>query len=163
MVEWYSPGGASVHAQLIHASLGLPESKYQTTPRLVQLFLHSSWQRVDILYNGPPPFNLKLPLPMEISWAHPSPQQKKHLDWLSHFCRVNYCHRPTDLTTRLVTIGRFYVRSTAMQPKNIVCARTVNYNNSVIIIVIVFYVKYKDWPMQRLDFYTRNCPAPSAD
>jgi len=40
---------------------------------------------------------------------------------LQPFCRTYYCHRPTDRptdhTTRSVTIGRIYVRSTAMWPK----------------------------------------------
>jgi len=33
------------------------------------------------------------------------------------FYRAHYCGRPTDHSTRSVTIGRIYIRSTAMQPK----------------------------------------------
>jgi len=36
------------------ASLGPPESKFQTGSRSVQPFLHSSLQSAAILYNGPP-------------------------------------------------------------------------------------------------------------
>jgi len=50
----------TVHLHLIHASLGPLESKYQTASRLVQPFVHSSWQRVAILFNGPPLFSLKI-------------------------------------------------------------------------------------------------------
>jgi len=66
MVQWYSPGGASVHSALIRASLGPPEFKYQTASRSVQTFLHSSRHSDPILYNGPPfsPSPPKLPLSM---------------------------------------------------------------------------------------------------
>jgi len=42
-------------SHLIRDSLGPPESKFHTASRSVQPFLHSSQQRVAILYNGPPP------------------------------------------------------------------------------------------------------------
>ena len=49
-----------------HASLGPPESTSQMASPSLQPFLHSSWQRVPILYNGPPLSSSKLPLPMGI-------------------------------------------------------------------------------------------------
>ena len=63
------------------ASFGPPESTTQTAYRSVQLFLHSSRQKVSILYNGRP-FPRKLPLLMGdldliwfvIPWTHPSQQ-----------------------------------------------------------------------------------------
>ena len=58
-----------------------------------------------------------------VPWEHPSPQPKRHLDRFSHFAgltgvTVRQTDRPTDYATRLVTIVRIYVRSTAMRPKN---------------------------------------------
>jgi len=52
-----------------------------------------------------------------------SPQPKGHLDRCSRFCRLtNVTDRPTDTptdhATRSVTLGRIYVRSTAMPPNN---------------------------------------------
>jgi len=47
------------------------------------------------------------------SWAHPSPQPKRHLDRFSRFCTI-FTDRQTD---HCVTIGRIYVR-TAMRPRN---------------------------------------------
>ena len=49
-----------------------------------QPFLHSSRQKVPILYSGRH-FPQKLPLPRGI-WTHPGPQTKRHLYWFSHFC-----------------------------------------------------------------------------
>jgi len=78
---------------LIHASLGPPESITQTASQSLQPFLHSSWQKVPILYNERP--SPKLPLSMEgsgppskciITWTHPRPQPKRHLDRFSRFC-----------------------------------------------------------------------------
>jgi len=43
-----------LHSHLIHASLDPPESTSQTESQSVQPFLHSSWQAVPILHNGPP-------------------------------------------------------------------------------------------------------------
>ena len=52
----------------------------------------------------------------------PEPSTQRHLDRFSRFCRTDYSDRPTDRpidrTTRYVTIGRIYVRSTAMRPNN---------------------------------------------
>ena len=52
------------------AFFGPPESKTQIANRQVQLFLHSSWQKVPILYNWRP-FPTKLPLQ---PFSHRSPQ-----------------------------------------------------------------------------------------
>jgi len=51
-------GDLNLH--LIHASFGPPESTTQAGSRAVQPFLHSSQQRVAILYNVPPLFLLKI-------------------------------------------------------------------------------------------------------
>jgi len=64
-VQSYSPGGASVHPNLINASLDPHESTSQTASRSTQPFLHSSLQSFPILHNGPP-FPSKLPLRMGI-------------------------------------------------------------------------------------------------
>jgi len=55
-----------------------------------------------------------------IPWAHQSPRSKRNLDRFSRFCRADLCDsdRPTDHGTRFVTIGRIYIRSTAMRPNN---------------------------------------------
>jgi len=81
---------------------------------------------VPILYNGTPPFPLKFPLTMGRSGT-PS------FAWLLGPTRVLNPNgisiglavfaglvtlRQTDHTTRSVTIGRIYVSSTAMRPKN---------------------------------------------
>ena len=81
---------------LIRASLGLPKFTTQMASRSVQLFLHSSRQKVPILYNGRP-FPPKRPRPLgdldlhliHGSVAHPSPRPKWHLDRFSHFCRAH--------------------------------------------------------------------------
>jgi len=61
-------------------------------------------------------------------WVHPSPQPKPHVDRYSRFCRAHYCEKQTDIQTdrqtdrptghaaRSLTIGRIYVRSTAVCP-----------------------------------------------
>jgi len=60
--QWYLPGGASVHPQSppYTYSLGPPKFKSQTASQSVQPSLHSSWQKVAMLYNGPPFFPLKI-------------------------------------------------------------------------------------------------------
>jgi len=121
-VHWYSPGGASVHPHLLHASLGPPESKSQTASRSVQPFLHSSQQKVAILCNRPlSPFKLPLlmgdldPHLMLGSLVNTNPQAKRHLDRFSRFCRYHCCNRqtdrPTNHATRSVTIGPIYVHN----------------------------------------------------
>jgi len=49
-VQWHSPGGANVHPHPTPAFLGPTESILQTASRLIQPFLHSSWQKATILY-----------------------------------------------------------------------------------------------------------------
>jgi len=56
-----------VQPRLIHASLDPPESTYQTASRSVQPFLHSSRQKVPILYNGSP--ILAAPRNCPFAWA----------------------------------------------------------------------------------------------
>jgi len=72
---------------LIDACMDPSESTSQTTFWSVQPFLQSSQQRVQVLYNGPPLFPLKIvhlhggsgPLQYMAAWGHPSPQPKRHL------------------------------------------------------------------------------------
>jgi len=104
MVQSYSPGGGNVSSHegtlaplgeydWTCASLGPLESTTQTANRSVQPYLHSSRQKVPIIYNGRP-YPPKLPLPKGdlepiwhmIPWAHANPQPKRHLDWFSCFC-----------------------------------------------------------------------------
>ena len=80
-----------------HASLSSPESSTHTASQSVQLFLHSSWQSVPILYIGLPLPPSKLPYPQNypfpwwnwtpiqymVPWAHSSPQPKQHLNRFS--------------------------------------------------------------------------------
>jgi len=42
------------------------------------------------------------------SWAHPSPQPKRHLDRFSRFCMAHECDRPTDRPTdrQITLLGR---------------------------------------------------------
>jgi len=58
-----------------------------------------------------------------VPFAHPSPQPKRHLNrWSRVAGLITVTDRqtdwPTDHATRSVTIGRIYVRSTAMRPNN---------------------------------------------
>jgi len=62
-VQSCSPGDANATPCNI-CLLGSPEPTTQTTYRLVQPFLHSSPQRVHILYNKLPHFRSELPLHM---------------------------------------------------------------------------------------------------
>ena len=55
IVQPYLPGGTNVHAHLIHDSLGLPHSLYQTAARSVQPFLHGRCRILPIRYTAPPP------------------------------------------------------------------------------------------------------------
>jgi len=53
--------------------------------------------------------------------ASKSIHPKRHLDQFSRFCGAHDCDRPTDRQTENAgppTIGRTYVRSTAMRPNN---------------------------------------------
>jgi len=56
-----------------------------------------------------------------VPWAQPSPQPKRHLDPFSNFAGLTsetdrQTDGPIDYATWSVTIGRIYVRSTAMRP-----------------------------------------------
>jgi len=53
-----------------------------------------------------------------LPWAQPSLQPKQHLDQFSGFCMAHDGDRQTDHATLSVTIGRIYLRSTAMWPNN---------------------------------------------
>ena len=119
---------------LIHGSLDPPEtpeseSTSQTASRSVQPFLHSSRQRVTMLYNGPSLFLLKIAPshggsgPLSNTWFL-GPTQVRNPNGMSIgsavFAELTIViDRPTDRqTTPCVTIGRIYVRSmTAMRPK----------------------------------------------
>jgi len=122
-VQWYSPGGASVHP-LIHASFGLPESKTQATFWPVQSFLHSSRQSVAILYNRQPinPFHGDLDLHLMCGSLDPSEFSTQTASWsVEPFLQgslVWQTDRPTDHASRSVTIGRIYVRTTTIRPNN---------------------------------------------
>jgi len=134
-VQSYSPGDANVHPHLIHASLNPPESICsQTTSRSVQPFLHSSRQRVpSIPYNG----SLLLHQNCSFAWGTWTPvytcsigrTQVYNQDCISISSAVfagltivtdrqtsGQTDRRTDHATPPVTIGRIYVRSTAMRP-----------------------------------------------
>ena len=107
-----------------HASLDPPNSASQMASWSFQPFLYSSWQRVPILYNGPPLSPSKLPIhmgdldPMQymVPWAHLSPQPKQYLHWFSNFCTTH--DRNRHITLLSVTIGLLW--SIAMQPNNVI-------------------------------------------
>ena len=103
-VQSYSPGDANAPFRVgtlalpgeydrTRAYFGPPESTTQTANRSVQPLLHSSRQKVPILYNGLP-FSHKLPLLMGhvdwpiqlmIPWAILSSLPKRHHDRFSRF------------------------------------------------------------------------------
>ena len=110
-------------------SLGPPESESKTASRSVQPFLHSSPQSVPILYSG---------IPLKIAPSHwgcgppsntwfPGPTRVLIQNGISIGSAViaglttvtdRQTDRPTDRATRPATIGRIYLRSTAMRPNN---------------------------------------------
>jgi len=63
-VQWYSPGGASVHPYPIHDSLFSPESKSQTASRSVQPFCtaHGRESLYTCILQRAAPFPLKFSL-----------------------------------------------------------------------------------------------------
>jgi len=91
-------------------SLGPPESIPQTESRSVQQFLHSSWQKVPILYNGPPLSPSKLPLRMVVSGPHlihgffgpPESKTQTASRSVQPYCRAHDRDRPTDRQTTLL-------------------------------------------------------------
>jgi len=121
-----------VHFYLRHASLSPPHSAFQTASRSIQSFLHSSRQRVPILYNGPPLSPSKLLFRMGI-WT-PS------ITWFLGLTRVHnpnsiligsavfegltiVTYRQTDIATPSVTISRIYL-VLRCDPKSSVILRT---------------------------------------
>jgi len=116
---------------LINGSLGSSECKSQKAARLIQPFLHSSWQSVAILYNGPP-------LPLKIAASHggswpPSnawflgPARAHNSNsiwigsavfWLSGFCRAHNCDRQTDRLHYSVCNNRLHLRMYYDGPNN---------------------------------------------
>jgi len=115
---------------LMHASLGPPKSIYQTAPRLVQPFLHSSRQTIPILYNGlplAPPSKLTMHgvsgphlipgyLGPPKSITQTAPWSVQPLSWQTY----RLTHWPTDRPRYCICNNRLliYVRSSMMQSKN---------------------------------------------
>ena len=114
----------------IRGSFGPFESTSQTASRSVLLFLHSSRQRVPILYSRPPLFSVKTAHSHGGSGPHltgltMSPQPKRHLDRLSHFCtdhESRSCQRERQTDRPRYSVcnnSRICARTTAMRPKNL--------------------------------------------
>jgi len=114
--------------RLTHDSLGPLEPTTQTASRSVQPFLHRRSQSAPILYNGAPLSSLKIAHshgrsgPLSNTWF---PGLTRVLNPNSISISAAVCagltsvtDRLTDHATRWVTIGRIYVRSTAMRPNN---------------------------------------------
>ena len=106
-----SPNNCPLHGQsgprLIHASLGSPESITQMASRSVQPFLHRSSQSVAILYNEPclGPNRVLNPNSILIGSA-------------VFAGLTTVTDTLTDHAIQSVTIGRMYIRNTAMRPHN---------------------------------------------
>ena len=109
-VELYSPGCANVHPYLIYTSVDPFESTSQTASRSVQRFLHSSRQKVTVLYNGPrPPLSPQncpahcgtgpLSNRLHRSLCPPEFIPKRRVDRFSGFCRARDRDQPTDRQT----------------------------------------------------------------
>ena len=109
--------------------LGPSKPSTQTASLSVQLFLHSSAPSVPILYNGPLFHHLQNQnyafdgdLDQFNAWfrgprvLNPTGISIGSVILQGYITIVTY--RPTDYATRSVTIGRIYVRSTAMWPNN---------------------------------------------
>jgi len=96
--------------------LGPPESKSRTASRSVQPFLHSSRQRVPILYNGPPLFPSKFPISMGIWGSNTRFFGRIRIHFRNRisigsavFARLTIVtDRETDHATPSVAIGRIY-------------------------------------------------------
>ena len=120
------------------AFFGPSESTIRTATQLVQPFLHRWPQSVAVLYNGTPlppsPSKLSLPMggsgPQSNTWFS-GINRDLNPDGISLGSAVlqgspvwqtdRQTDRPTDHATWLLTIGRVYVCSTAMQPKRLLC------------------------------------------
>ena len=110
--------------------LGPLESKSQTASRSVQPFLHISRRRVPILYNGPPPFLLKISPSHKGSEPHlihgslgpPESSTQTASRLVEPFLQGSLLWqtgRPTDHAAQSVTIGRIYVHNnTKPNPKH---------------------------------------------
>jgi len=103
----------------LHDSLGPSKPTTQMASRLVQSFLQS----VTILYNGLPLLPSKLPLPMghldiiHGSLGPPESSTQTASRSVQPFLQGSLVWQ-TGHATQSVTIGRIYVRSSAMQPNN---------------------------------------------
>jgi len=121
-----------LNPHLMHCLLHTRESTTQMASRSLQPFLQGSRQR------SPPytlqwaaPFLQNCPFPQGdqgriwcmVLWTHQSSQPKWHLDRFTHFFAglTSVTDRQTSHGIQFVTIGRIYVRSTAIQPENHKC------------------------------------------
>jgi len=113
---------------LTHDSYGPSKPTTQRASRSVWPFLHRRPQSLPTLYNGTPLPQSKLPLPMggsgppSTTWF-PGPTRVLNPNGILIGAAIfagliSVTDRPTDHATQSVTIGRIYVRSTAMQPNN---------------------------------------------
>ena len=142
------------------------------TPWSVQLFVHSSRQRLAILYNGLPFFPLKLPLPMcdldpiyyMIPWANPSPQPKQHIDWFGHFCTaqrrmsLNF-NGPALLHTQYSTTPH-HIGFTALFPGSPGWAGARRELLDFMVQGKINRGKHTDHPAGRHSIWTNQCPPP---
>jgi len=80
------------------------------------------WQSLDFTMGYPSPkiapLHVRIWTPHLIhgSLGHPSTHPKQHLDQFSHSSTAHLTDRQTDHTTLSETVGRSYIRSTAMRP-----------------------------------------------
>jgi len=82
----------NLDSHLRHGSLGQPKSKSQTASRLVQPFFCTAHRRVSLYFTMGrhfSPQNCQFQLGDLVTWAHPSPQPKRHLDRLCRFCKAH--------------------------------------------------------------------------
>jgi len=115
----------------LHASLDPPQSTCKTVSRSIQAFLHSSRQKIPMLYSGHS-FPVKI-TPFTLGGCRP--HTTKVSVWFNDFCRLTLMtewqtDRQSDHATLSVTIGRNYPRSTAMQLNN-------NHDNVYGVVIIV--------------------------
>jgi len=125
MVQSYSPGCANVHPHLICASLDPPES---ITKWNLHRFSHfcTAHSRKSVYFTMGHSFPLKIafawgiwtPIQYMVPLAHPSPQQKRHLDQFSSFCKAHNRDRPTDRSRYSICNNRLHLCSTVMWPNN---------------------------------------------
>jgi len=91
----------------------------------VAVFL-TAHRRMSLYFTMSRPFPSKLPLPMAYLDSHlirgslgpPTSSTRTASRSVEPFYRAHYCERPTDHATQSVTVGRIYVRTTAMRPNN---------------------------------------------